>query len=109
MMRSRSGNGANADFMALIVSHSKSSSAPAEGVGELHDISVDIDVSLISRLSVLTVTRNRSRRSIPIGCSAIDAHTPVLTFDVGHSSSGMRRSRTNDGQPAELLVAGRRR
>ena len=57
-------------------------------------ISVVIDVSLMSRLSVLTVTRKRSRRSMPMGCSAIEPTTPVFMFDVGHSSSGMRRSRT---------------
>ena len=49
---------------------------------------------LISRLSVLTVTRKRSRRSRSIGCSSIDATAPVWTFDVGHISSGTRWSRT---------------
>ncbi len=93
MMRSRSGNGANALFTVLIVTHSKSS-VPHPKASASCTNSFDIDVSLISRLSVFTVTRKRSRRSIPIGCSAIDAHTPVLTFDVGHSSSGMRVSRT---------------
>ena len=48
----------------------------------------------MSRLSVLTVTRNRMSRSTPIGCSAIEAAAPVWTFDDGHSSSGMRLSRT---------------
>src|SRR5438874_496318 len=46
------------------------------------------------RLSVLTVTRNRSRRSSSMGCSAMDAAAPVWTFEVGHISSGTRRSRT---------------
>ena len=93
MMRRRSGNGANAHFIALTVSHSKSS-RPQPNASASCTISLVIDVSLISRLSVFSVTRNRSRRSMPIGCSAIVGTTPVLTFDVGHSSSGMRRSRT---------------
>ena len=49
---------------------------------------------LISRLSVLTVTRNRSRFSSEIGCSATDSAAPVWTLLLGHISSGMRRSRT---------------
>ena len=49
---------------------------------------------LISRLSVLTVTRNSSSRSSPIGWSLIDVAAPVCTFEVGHISSGIRRSRT---------------
>ena len=49
---------------------------------------------LISRLSVFTVTRNRSPASRPIGCSAIDLAAPVCRFEVGHLSSGIRRSRT---------------
>ena len=53
MIRSRSGNGANADFMALIVSHSKSS-RPQPNASWSWVISLVIDVSLISRLSVLT-------------------------------------------------------
>ena len=48
---------------------------------------------LISRLSVFTVTRNDSWRSSRIGCSAIDGAAPVWTFEVGHISSGIRRSR----------------
>ena len=48
---------------------------------------------LISRLSVLTVTRNPSSASSPIGCSAIEAQMPVLTLEVGHISSGTRVSR----------------
>ena len=47
------------------------------------------------RLSVLTVTRNRSRRSSSTGCSATEAAIPVWTLLVGHSSSGTRRSRTS--------------
>ena len=54
-----------------------------------------IEVLLMRRLSVLSVTRNRKRRSMPMGWSAIDPHTPVFTFEIGHNSSGMRRSRTN--------------
>ena len=42
-----------------------------------------------------------------MGCSAIEPHTPVLTFDVGHSSSGMRVSRDVGSEPAELLAARR--
>ncbi|HXG41015.1 MAG TPA: HAMP domain-containing sensor histidine kinase, partial [Candidatus Limnocylindrales bacterium] len=42
---------------------------------------------LISRLSVLTVTRNRSRRRRSIGCSSIDETAPVWTFDVGAAVS----------------------
>src|SRR3954468_4621932 len=83
--RSRSGKGANADFMPLIVSHSKSDRSQPKASRSLH-ISVVIDVLLIRRLSVLTVTRKRSRRSIPIGWSATESQTPVLTLDVGHSS-----------------------
>ncbi len=56
--------------------------------------SLDSDTPLISRLSVLTVTRKRSRRSRSIGCSRTDGAAPVWTFEVGHISSGMRRSRT---------------
>ena len=93
MIRSRSGNGAKALFTVLIVTHSKSSIVHPNASCNCTS-SLVIDVSLISRLSVFTVTRNRSRRSISIGCSAIDGTTPVLTFDVGHSSSGMRVSRT---------------
>jgi hypothetical protein len=37
-------------------------------------------VSLIKRLSVLTVTRNRSRASSANGCSAMLATAPVWTF-----------------------------
>ena len=93
MIRRRSGNGAKALFTVLIVTHSKSSSVQPNASSSW-TISLVIDVSLISRLSVFSVTRKRSRRSISIGCSAIDPTTPVLTFDVGHSSSGMRVSRT---------------
>ena len=53
-----------------------------------------IDTSDISRLSVFTVTRNRSSASRPIGWSASDFAAPVCTLDVGHISSGMRLSRT---------------
>ena len=53
-----------------------------------------IEVSLISRLSVLTVTRKRSFFSMVIGCAAIDSAAPVCRFELGHISSGMRMSRT---------------
>ena len=49
---------------------------------------------LISRLSVFTVIRKRSRLSRPIGWSASELAAPVCRFDDGHISSGMRRSRT---------------
>src|ERR1035441_4520280 len=48
---------------------------------------------LISRLSVFTVTRNDSCLSTRSGCRAIDGAAPVCTFEVGHISSGIRRSR----------------
>ena len=83
------GEGAKALLTVLIVTHSKSSSVQRSDSCSWR-ISFVIDVSLISRLSVFRVTRKRSRRSKSIGCSAIDPTTPVLTFDVGHSSSGMR-------------------
>ncbi|CFS15994.1 Uncharacterised protein [Mycobacterium tuberculosis] len=50
-------------------------------------------MSLISRLSVLTVTRNRARASRSNGCSAMLATAPVCTLELGHSSSGIRLSR----------------
>ncbi len=40
-----------------------------------------------------------------MGCSAMDRQTPVLTFEVGHNSSGTRRSRMYDSESSELLVA----
>ncbi len=49
---------------------------------------------LISRLSVFTVTRKDSWRNSPIGCASMDGAAPVCTFDEGHISSGVRRSRT---------------
>ena len=87
------GNAAKALLTVLIVIHSKSSSVQRI-VSCSWVISLVIEVSLISRLSVLSVTRKRNRLSTSIGCSAIEPHTPVLTFDVGHSSSGMRVSLT---------------
>ena len=80
--------------MALIVSHSISPS-PMPNASSSAANSLDIDTPLMSRLSVLTVTRKRSRRRRSIGWSATDAAAPVWTFDVGHISSGTRRSRTN--------------
>ena len=93
MMRRRWSNGQNADFMALIVSHSISSQ-PKPKASTRGELSV-MSMPDISRLSVFTVTRNRSRVSRPMGCSAIDGAAPVCTLDVGHISSGTRRSRTN--------------
>ena len=51
-------------------------------------------VSLISRLSVLTVTRNRNRASRSNGCFSILGTAPVCTLELGHISSGIRLSRT---------------
>ena len=94
MIRSRSGKGAKALFMAFKVIHSKSS-RPQPKASASWSNSLVMEVSLISRLSVFTVTRKRSRRRSPMGCSAMEAHTPVFTLLVGHNSSGIRRSRTN--------------
>ena len=41
-----------------------------------------MEVSLISRLSVLTVTRKLRRRSRPIGCSAMEVAAPVCRLEV---------------------------
>ena len=57
---------------------------------------------------MLTVTRNRSRRSSPIGCSAIDGAAPVCTLEVGHISSGIALVADVRRQPAELHRADRR-
>ena len=79
--------------MALIVSQlmslqdqSNASTRPASSEERL--------MPLMRRLSVLTVTRNRSWRSSPIGCSAREGTAPVCTLEVGHISRGTRRSRT---------------
>ena len=93
MIDSRSSKGANALFIALMVSHSMSDQPyPNASVSAWN--SDDRLTPLISRLSVLTVTRNSSSRSSPIGCSLIEETAPVCTFEVGHISSGIRRSRT---------------
>ncbi|CAB4542130.1 unannotated protein [freshwater metagenome] len=47
---------------------------------------------LISRLSVLSVTRKRSFANCPIGCCAYVLAAPVCKFEVGQSSSGILRS-----------------
>ena len=65
---------------------SKVSTSPASSEERL--------IPLIRRLSVFTVTLNLRRRSSPIGCSASEGTAPVCTFEVGHISSGMRRSLT---------------
>ncbi len=88
---SRSSNGANALFIALIVSHC-TSDKPYPNASLSAANSDDRVTPLISRLSVLTVTLNDSARSNPIGCSLIERAAPVCTFDVGHISSGIRRS-----------------
>src|SRR5579859_5167392 len=87
----RSSNGANALFIALIVSHWMSDQ-PYPNASQSAANSDDRLTPLISRLSVLTVTRNDSARSSPIGCSLIDRAAPVCTLEVGHISSGIRRS-----------------
>ena len=90
---SRSSKGQKALFMALIVSqlmslHDQSNVSTSSASSE------ERLMPLMRRLSVLTVTRKRRRRRSPIGCSAREATAPVCTFEVGHISSGMRRSRT---------------
>ena len=94
MIRMRSSNGANALFIALIVSHSISP-RPIPNAASRAANSLERDTPLISRLSVLSVTRKRRRRSRSIGWSSMDAAAPLWTFDDGHISSGTRRSRTN--------------
>ena len=93
MIRSRSSKWANALFIALIVSHSMSRQ-PYPNVWASRWNSDDRLTPLISRLSVFTVTRNESWRSSRIGCSSMDGAAPVWTLEVGHISSGIRRSRT---------------
>ena len=93
MMSSLSSNGMNALFMALTVNHWRSSRVHPKA-SQHNCISLVMDVPDIKRLSVLMVTRNPSERSMPIGCASIDGATPVWMFEVGHSSRGMRRSRT---------------
>ncbi len=61
-------------------------------------------VPLISRLSVFTVTRNFSRLSSPIGCSAYEAAAAVWRLEVGHISSGIRLSRTYAARRPSLTV-----
>ncbi len=58
-------------------------------------VGFDIDVPDISRLSVLSVTRNRSSVSRPMGCSAMESAAPECTLLVGQSSRGTRLSRTS--------------
>src|SRR5690242_2576871 len=58
MISSRSSNGMNADFMAFTVSHCRSFQ-PQPNASASSTISRDIEVPLIRRLSVLTVTRKR--------------------------------------------------
>src|SRR4029079_17044930 len=80
--RRRSSNGANALFIALIVSHSISPRPMPKAASSAAN-SDDIETPLINRLSVLTVTRKRSRRRRSIGCSAIDAAAPGGAVRVG--------------------------
>ncbi|SHY16877.1 Uncharacterised protein [Mycobacteroides abscessus subsp. abscessus] len=62
MMAKRSSNGMKADFIALMVNRCRSLQ-PYPNVSTRRSISRLIVVSLISRLSVFTVTRNRNRAS----------------------------------------------
>ncbi len=93
MSRSRPSNATNALFMAFSVSHSISSKPIPNASTSRRNSSVGV-IPLIRRLSVFTVTRNLSRRRRSMGCSAMDGATPVWTLEVGHISSGIRRSRT---------------
>ena len=104
MMASRSGYGANALFIALMVSHSKSSK-PQPNASRSCSISWVIEVARISRLSVLTVTRKRSLRSRSIGCSWIDATAPVWTLEVGHISSAIRSRTTRASSSGSRATA----
>ena len=79
--------------MAFTVSHCRSSKVHPKA-SQHNSISRDMDVPDIKRLSVFRVTRKLSRRSNPIGWSAMDAAAPVCTLLDGHNSSGIRRSRT---------------
>src|SRR6266511_696066 len=107
MMRSRPSNGQNADFMAFSVSHSMSSRPMSKALASVAN-SLDRVMPLISRLSVLTVTRKRNRRSRSMGWSAMLAVAPVCTLEVGHISSGTRRSRTKAAsRPSATRPSGR--
>ena len=76
MIARRSSNGMKADFIALIVAHRRSSRVQPASLTS-SDISRVMEVALISRLSVLTVTRNLSRFNSEIGCSAMESAAPV--------------------------------
>ena len=105
MIARRSSNGMKADFIALIVAQRRSSNVhPASLTSS--DISRVMDVPLIRRLSVLTVTRNLSRFNSEMGCSATDSAAPVCTLLLGHISSGIRRSRTYDARPPRTTSDG---
>ena len=80
-----------------MVSHSISPS-PSPNASSSAANSLDSETPLMSRLSVLTVTRKRSRRSRSIGCSSMDGAAPVCTLDVGHISRGTRRSLTYEAR-----------
>src|SRR5690606_1897520 len=66
MIARRSSNGRNADFIAFTVTQRRSS-RPQSNASPNASLSRVIGVPLISRLSVMTVTRNRRSASIPIG------------------------------------------
>ena len=93
MRASRSSKGRKADFIALMVNQRSVAASCPKACTSDHISSV-IEVPLISRLSVLTVTRKRRSVSNPIGCSATEDAAPVWTLLAGQSSSGMRLSRT---------------
>ncbi len=61
-------------------------------------------VSLINRLSVLTVTRKRKRANRSKGCLSMLGTAPVWTLLLGHSSNGMRLSRTSAANRPRLAV-----
>ena len=103
MISNRSSKGMNALFMALMVSHWMSAQLKPNSSTSCITSWV-IEVALIRRLSVLTVTRKRRSLNTLMGCSAMDAAAPVWTLDVGHSSRGMRRSRTKAASRPSLGV-----
>ena len=92
MNASRSSNGRNADFIALIVTQRRSPNVhPACSTSSA--ASRDIEVPLINRLSVLSVTRNRKRNNREIGCRPMLRAAPVCRLLLGHISRGIRESR----------------
>ena len=93
MSASRWSNGRNADFIALMVTHRRSATVQSASAAS-RAASRDSEVPLISRLSVLRVTRNFSRARSEIGWSPMDFAAPVCRLLLGHISSGILASRT---------------